>query len=110
MKVGAVVKGGRRRACFIFGKEMRSWRGHISRDHLAQIAGVPMFAICLVEHSKAHQVRIGDLVKLVDALRELHKAEEERRVREAHRLLKIISPPRQECRRCHYRRLGGRKR
>jgi hypothetical protein len=92
-------KSRKKSPCRVLGEKIKSWRGPIKRDRLARAAEIPTFSICVVEHYRAHQIRTGDLIKLIETLRELRTDDAESMAQECHKLLKLIPQTKRTCHR-----------
>jgi len=53
-----------------FGRRVRSWRGHVCREDVAERAGVTVLVLAKIEHGRACQLPVEDVQKVVEALEE----------------------------------------
>ncbi len=66
-------KMSRNNARSLFSFEFRSWRegARISRRDVAKVAEVDLFVLCYMEHRLVDEVRIEDVLSVLDALRRI---------------------------------------
>lgn len=95
-----------------FSRKVRSLRGHFARRHVANVAGVQLFVVCVMEHGKVHEAKVVDVVKVINTLCTL-RVVTRKRGEEIYKLFRVLvaykNKKTQERYCCHRRRHSVRR-